>query len=71
MIDLFYDYPGPLVPTLCTRELVTLVSEKVQRKLEDMEQRSKKEISQLAESRQALQKASEAIQEGELKTANS
>jgi len=46
------------------RELVTLVSEKVQRKLEDMEQRSKKEISQLAESRQALQKASEAIQEG-------
>lgn len=71
MIDLFYDYPGPLVPTLYTRELVTLVSEKVQRKLEDMEQRSKKEISQLAESRQALQKASEAIQEGELKTANS
>ncbi|GJQ14763.1 hypothetical protein GpartN1_g6554.t1 [Galdieria partita] len=46
------------------RELVTLVSGKIKRQLENTEKKGKDEISQLLEARQALQKGSEAIQEG-------
>lgn len=47
------------------RELVTLVEGKIRRQFEEIEKKGKTEITQLLESRQVLQKGSEAIQEGE------